>query len=64
MNRKTIAATTMLGLSSLGWCTASSAQERMVDNGLESSSVRQGARIGSDGEVRALILAADKVIDF
>jgi sulfur relay (sulfurtransferase) complex TusBCD TusD component (DsrE family) len=32
--------------------------------GLEASSVRQGARIGSDGEVRALILAADKIIDF
>lgn len=32
--------------------------------GLEASSVRRGARIGSDVEVRALILAADKIIDY
>lgn len=32
--------------------------------GLEAASLRPGARIGSDDEVRALFLAADKVIDF
>jgi predicted peroxiredoxin len=32
--------------------------------GLDASSVRQGARIVSDGEVRALLLAADKIIDY
>jgi predicted peroxiredoxin len=32
--------------------------------GIQPSNVRQGARIGSDSEVRALFLAADKIIDF